>query len=186
MRKFFQVIVTWALVIAAGVGILWYLGYIKFSDGDDRPPVVVSSGSIQIESQFDANDESRGRLDPLAPGDKKKWLAVHDKGKPPKKVSVIIDGSTTTSPECRPTNVHKNVTKVTFSYVPTAASGIPNQFTASITANGLEFHLPVDAEQTAATNFRVTIPAVTLRSVTIDGTTCDLGARGEVELRQRK
>lgn len=183
MRKFFKVIVTWSVLTAAAIGILWWLGYITLEFDDDRPPVVVSSGSINIESQVDDDDDGPGAFVQVIPGDRKRWRIMHG-GRKPSKLSVIIHESTSAAAQCESRFVHKNVTTVTFTYTPTV--GIPNQFTAEIGEDGLELALPIDAQMKAGAEHRLTVPEASLRSVTIGGTTCDLGTRGRVELRQRK
>jgi len=185
MRSLTQIVVTSFLIAGATLGLLYYAGWLSpFEGDDDRPPVVVSSGSVEIESQVDAKDDKRGNFEEVIPGDKKKWRAGHPNGKKPQSLTVIVTGSTTNSPECLATYVHKKVTTVTYSYMPDA--GIPVQFKAEIVQNALELNFPVDADWSAGEPYRLSIPRATLRSVSIGSTTCDLGPRGRVEMRQRK
>lgn len=183
MWKFLRFLILWSLLTAAVAGTAWWLGYLGFRPGIDRPAVLVFNTPIEIEAQFDADDGSRGAFDPVVPGDLRKWLAGH-RGVAPRSLTVIITDSLSNSPGCRSMFMHEAVTAVTFTYMPNA--GIPGQFVAAISPDGLELTFPGNAEQKAGSEFKLALPNASIRSVTIDGTTCELGPRSRVEIRQRK
>lgn len=182
-------------VLAIAYYVAFSLGYLpqvlNFFSDDDRPPIIVRSGSMEVEALFDDKDLSRGKFDAGGAAQSQTWTHKHD-GKPVKKFSVVLTDATGNG--CSAAVVYKKVTKVTVNYTePVGGTNINKLLLVTISADDLVLTFSDALAPSLEYFFR--LANATLKSVVFEGDpmgsgssrefTCDLGANGAVEIRQR-
>jgi len=187
-------------LVAVGVlAIAYYIAFsldylprvLNFFNDDDRPPIIVSTGSMEVEALFDDKDMSRGRFDAGGATQSQTWTHKHD-GKSVKKFSVVLTDATGAG--CSAAVIYKKVTKVTVNYTePVKGTNINKMLLVSIIGDDLVLTFPDAVAPSLDYFFR--LENATLKSVVFEGDpmgnggsqpfTCDLGANGSVEIRQR-
>lgn len=86
--------------------------------GSDRPPIVVSDGSIKVEEvdNLDGSIPPRGKGKFTSDSTGKSWKHEHD-GKAPKRLHALVEGSdTTVASNCAALYFVQDITTATFTY----------------------------------------------------------------------
>ena len=173
-----------SLATVAVIGALWWLGVLAFLTGgdDDRPPVVVSSGSVEFHSEVHPKNGKPGKFEDVGSG--KKWLVSHAH-RPPKAFAVNIERSTSNTPACKVDNLFTKVSQITFTYV--TGGGETKDFFVSVQSTQGKRALHADfgeaATQPPNEDYRISLPG-TLQKVTIGNSACNLNSQSRVNIYQ--
>jgi hypothetical protein len=182
-----KVVIVSSVLTAAILGVLYLLGFFTVEDSeDDRPPVVVSSGSVLIESMADMVNEygTATRVDPKSA---RNWYFHHSK-RSPKVFTLVIDGSTDqTIAGCRSSDVTPKVQQVEFAY---AYTNSPS-FSVSVQKGAMQFDFVTDINKTTDTELFLTDAGGLLsvryrRNPGHAWTTCRLDTNSRVTIHQRQ
>jgi hypothetical protein len=181
----------WATLLTGSVVLaLWY-----FMDaGDDRPPIIIGDGSINIWVDHDEHGKGRGRWDQATGA---VWLHAHD-GRPTQRFDVSVLDGTGTDAECTDPDQWVSSTDLSITYDPgglTLRVWIDPDVQVGQRRAIVDFgsgpsvnlykpywlRIPNSAEAVYA------LASVSIREITTGRTvTCGLGADGQVKVYQRK
>lgn len=187
-------------LVAVGVlAIAYYVAFsldslprvLNFFGDDDRPPIIVRSGSMEVEALFDDKDLSRGKFDAGGAAQSQTWTHKHA-GRPVKTFSIVLTGATGAG--CSAAVIYKKVTKVTVNYMEPVGGTDINKLLL-VTISGADLVLTFSDAIAPSSEYFFNLANATLKSVVFSGDpmgsgssqefTCDLGAGGSVEIRQR-
>lgn len=82
--------ITW-IALATSLGLAGYTAYKFVAEDEDRPPIIVKSGSLIFENGDDAQNQGKPWHEPNA---KQEWQLDHPKGRPTKQFHAIFVGGT--------------------------------------------------------------------------------------------
>jgi hypothetical protein len=132
---------TLALTGATLVGLWWFDIFPFNRSDDDRPPVVVSSGSVEVVSKASSDGEYGVPTKP-DPANNKVWKFTHSK-RGPMTFMVLLAGSLDhPKPGCETLDPNRGVSELMFNFKHADGS---KTFNVSIQGGFMQFDFPVDA-----------------------------------------
>jgi hypothetical protein len=176
-----------------GLGVL-AMGYVVLDmvgalDEDDRPPIIVSSGSVNVVAQFDAKEGSRGEFR-NGSGDGKAFTHEHSARNKTRKFSLALTGLS--GGNCSEATIYKNVTAATITYTKADASTA----TIAVSVAGEMAQFAFSEAPAAPQPHWLRAEDGRLTRVVFDGNagggggsqsySCDFGGFGSIDVYQRK